>query len=264
MGCPIGWKHSHNTHHATTNKLTEDPDRLWRTPEEYFAMPKIGRYLWELFHTRLFFMSAVGHYFKSIFPWAFRIREKSKNPRDHQQAIIDIAILFISMTILHITLYQFVGIKSLIVHAFIIIIGFMGLSTYVRTQHFLLANGSDVHNKPWLTSRTIKQHRFFDFLVTNLNYHIEHHILQTIPHANLPKLKPMMKQLIEEAGVNYEEQPLWGFLKMAFNHPFTILHPETKQEIPLDTYLQENNLDRNGKEQSKQRQCNHSETFKQS
>ncbi len=229
----FGWKHSHNTHHANTNRGDLDPDRLWLYSDEYWAMNKTERFFWRLFHTRCFWMSAVGHYFRSMLPWSFKIEQYTDKPEDIKNCRRDLAVFFVALAVMHTSLYLAgFGFKSMIVHFFGIIIGFICLSVYVRTEHFLLEKGWDVYDKPWLTSRTIIQNPVLDFLATNLNYHIEHHILQTVPHANLPGLRPLLKEAIVRSGQPYHEDKLWNFLKMAFNYKFTVLERETFREIP--------------------------------
>ncbi|MDX1918139.1 MAG: fatty acid desaturase [Candidatus Caenarcaniphilales bacterium] len=228
----MGWKHSHNTHHANTNRVELDPDRLWLYKDEYLAMPPLGRAVWRLFHRQAFWASAVGHYFRSILPWAFRIREKTDRPEDIRAAYIDIAIFFASWIALHSALFPLFGFKSLIVHFLSIIFGFIALSVYVRTQHNNLAVGIDVHDKPWLTSRTVLQHPILDFFATNLNYHVEHHVLQTIPHANLPKVRKLIKPVILNHGQPYHESPIGSYLATCFLAEFKVLERDTLHEIP--------------------------------
>lgn len=230
-----GWKHSHNTHHANTNRAELDPDRLWLYPDEYLAMPKIGRFFWKFFHTQGFWMSAVGHYFRSMLPWSFKIEQYTDKAEDIKACKRD-NFIFLSFLIgLHgLMFFAGFGFKSVLVHFFAILIAYICLSVYVRTEHYLLETGWGVHDKPWLTSRTILQNPLLDFLSTNLNYHVEHHILQTIPHANLPSLRPMLKKAILDAGQPYHEDKLGNFLKLAFNKEFFVLERESFREIPYN------------------------------
>ncbi len=237
-----GWKHSHNTHHANTNRADKDPDRLWLYTDEYLAFNVVERYFWRLFHTRLFWMSAVGHYFRSMLPWSFKIAEKTKSAEVIKDARIDLAIFFTILISFHAGMWALgFGFKSLIIHAVTILIAFMCLSAYVRTEHYLLTTGEDVEDKPWLTSRTITQNAFLDFLATNLNYHVEHHILQIIPHDNLPKIRPLLKKVILDAKQPYHEDNFFRFMVKAFNEEFFVLERETFREIPL-TELKAKNL----------------------
>ncbi len=229
-----GWKHSHNTHHASTNEEDKDPDRLWLYTDEYLAFNKVERYLWRLFHTRLFWMSAVGHYFRSMLPWSFKIAEKTKSAEVIKDARIDLVYFFSILIAFHGGMYALgFGFKSVIIHFFTILIALMCLSAYVRTEHYLLTNGSNVKDKPWLTSRTVLQNSFLDFLATNLNYHVEHHILQVIPHDNLPKIRPLMKTVILDAKQPYHEDYFLKFMVKAFNEEFFVLERNTFRPIPL-------------------------------
>ncbi|MDX1919998.1 MAG: fatty acid desaturase [Candidatus Caenarcaniphilales bacterium] len=228
-----GWKHSHNTHHANTNKGEHDPDRLYLFEDEYYAMPPVARFFWRLFHTKCFWLSAVGHYFRSMLPWPFIIESKTDREEDIKACKRDILILAAVWIVLHTgMLLAGFGFKSIFVHFAALIVGFACLSVYVRTEHFLLKVNYEVDDKPWLTSRTIVQHPLLDFLSTNLNYHVEHHVLQTVPHANLPLIRPAIKKAILKANQGYPEDDLWNFLKIAFNQPFHVLERNTFEEIP--------------------------------
>jgi acyl-lipid omega-6 desaturase (Delta-12 desaturase) len=230
----FGWKHSHNTHHANTNRGDLDPDRLWLYSDEYLAMNSVARFFWRLFHTKCFWLSAVGHYFRSMLPWPFQIESKTDKLEDIKTARRDITVFFAVLTVFHAGFYfAGFGFKSLPVHFLSILVGFACLSVYVRTEHFLLTNSWDAHEKPWLTSRTVLQNPILDFLATNLNYHVEHHVLQTIPHANLPALRPMIKRAIIESKQPYHEDTLWNFLKIAFTKEFFVIERDTFKEIPL-------------------------------
>lgn len=229
-----GWKHSHNTHHANTNKGEADPDRLWLYEDEFKAMPKIGQFFWKLFQKEIFWMSAVGHYFRSMFIWSFIIHTKTDKKRDIEACQKDLIIFFTVLFLFHSSLYFIgFGFNSLIVHIITLIVAFSGLSVYVRTEHYLLSNGQDVDIKPWLTSRTFLQGSFLDFISTNLNYHIEHHICQTVPHANLPKIRPALKKFIIDAGQPYHEDTLLNFIKIAFKQEFFVLERNSFKEIPI-------------------------------
>ncbi len=227
-----GWRNSHNVHHSNTNRLTQDPDRLWIYKSEYLALSPFMRYWWGMFQTRLFWLSAAAHYFRSILPWAFIIESKTTDKKIIASARRDIAILLTSWLVFHSSMFALgFGFKSIFLHVIMVLIGFAGLSVYVRTQHFLLDTGPDLHVKPWDNSRTVLQHPILDFFVTNLNYHVEHHILQTIPHYNLKKLRPMVKDTIERSGHTYYEFDLWPFMQMAFSRPFYLVEDGTDREI---------------------------------
>ncbi|HEY9886118.1 MAG TPA: fatty acid desaturase [Vampirovibrionales bacterium] len=230
-----GWKHSHNTHHANTNRGELDPDRLWLYDEEYIAMGKTERFFWRMFQTRFFWMSAIGHYFRSMLPWSFKIKEKTDNQDIINRCKRD-TFIWIGIVVTFIASYAFMGfslLKIIPVYLITVALAFMWLSAYVRTEHYLLDNGYDLHDKPWVTSRTTTHHPILDFFATNLNYHIEHHILQTVPHANLPYIRPLMKKTILEANEIYPEDEFWSFMKMSFNHEFTLMEKETFKERPI-------------------------------
>ena len=197
-------------------------------------MSKTGQFLWKLFHTQLFWMSAVGHYFRSMLPWSFRIEKYTDKPEEIKACKKDNLIFVGSLVAFHgFLIVAGLGFKPLLVHFVAVLIAFVCLSVYVRTEHYLLDNGWDVHDKPWRTSRTIVQSPLLDFLATNLNYHVEHHILQTIPHANLPALRPILKKAILDAGQPYHEDELWHFLKLAFNKEFFVVERGSFREIQL-------------------------------
>ncbi|MDJ0625495.1 MAG: fatty acid desaturase [Candidatus Caenarcaniphilales bacterium] len=229
-----GWKHFHNTHHAHTNQGELDPDRLWLYEDEFLAFNKVERFFWKLFHTKCFWLSAVGHYFRAMLPWPFIIKQKTEQVEIIQSCQRGIFTFFAILIAFHTSAFFLgLGLKSLIIHVFSLLVAFACLSIYVRTEHYLLTNNYDVQDKPWLTSRTITQNRILDFFANNLNYHVEHHILQSVPHANLPSIRPTIKKTILEAKQPYPEDTFWNFMKIAFNQEFFVLERNTFKEIPL-------------------------------
>jgi fatty acid desaturase len=68
-------------------------------------------------------------------------------------------------------------------------------------------------------------------LATNLNYHVEHHVLQVVPHANLPDLRPLIKQALYNLGLPYHEQDMLEYLKMFRREDFHVLERGTMREL---------------------------------
>ena len=55
------------------------------------------------------------------------------------------------------------------------------------------------------TARRIKFGPIGSFFFVGLDYQIEHHLLPTLSHFNLPKAAPLVKEYAEERGWHYQE-----------------------------------------------------------
>lgn len=219
-----GWKHFHDTHHKNTNCCEDDPDRNWIYYDEYMALSSVEKFFWRFFLTKGFMFISIPHYFKVMLPWSFLIHKKTQNPSIRRAAYRDVVLTLLILVSLHSLMFvQLDGsLKSVLVHACVVTLSLMGLSLYVRTQHYHLPSGHEYANQPWITSRTVVQPWIFDFFANNLNYHVEHHILSSVPHANLPSLRSKMKKLIEDKGQTYHEMRISEVFNF-FKTPFMVM-----------------------------------------
>ena len=86
------------------------------------------------------------------------------------------------------------------------------------------------------TGRRIKTNRVTSYFFVGLDYQIEHHLLPSVSHFNLPKVAPIVKKYAEDRGWEYEEM---GFFR-ALIHSTLSLHrawktPSIQISTPSDT-----------------------------
>ena len=83
---------------------------------------------------------------------------------------------------------------------------------------------------PLTQSRTVTSNKFFSFLLTNSNYHLEHHLVPGMPWYNLPKLHTLMEEEYIKAGAfNYKTywQFMWDAVRIGVHGlaPELVPHP---------------------------------------
>jgi fatty acid desaturase len=76
----------------------------------------------------------------------------------------------------------------------------------------------DFLRKQVLTSRNIRGGRFINTAMGGLNVQIEHHLFPSMPSANLPKARPIVRAYCEEIGVPYAETGLLTSYRLALAH----------------------------------------------
>ena len=83
---------------------------------------------------------------------------------------------------------------------------------------------------PLTQSRTVTSNKLFSFLLTNSNYHLEHHLVPGMPWYNLPKLHSLMQEDYLKAGAfNYKSywQFMWDAVRIGVHGlaPELVPHP---------------------------------------
>jgi fatty acid desaturase len=76
----------------------------------------------------------------------------------------------------------------------------------------------DYLRKQVLTSRNVSGGRMLDAAMGGLNLQIEHHLFPSMPSANLPRARPIVRTYCEEIGVPYVETGLVASYRLAMAH----------------------------------------------
>jgi fatty acid desaturase len=76
----------------------------------------------------------------------------------------------------------------------------------------------DFLRKQVLTSRNVTGGRFLDAAMGGLNLQIEHHLFPSMPSANLPKARRIVREYCREIGVPYVETGLLASYRLALAH----------------------------------------------
>lgn len=66
----------------------------------------------------------------------------------------------------------------------------------------LAEHGLTTHNNPFTDTRCVESNRFVSFMMSNLNYHLDHHLFPGVPWYNLPKLHKLLEDEYKAAGAS--------------------------------------------------------------
>jgi len=70
-----------------------------------------------------------------------------------------------------------------------------------------------------VTTRNIDLHSWFlNYICGGMQYQIEHHIFPRIPLYKLSTVKPLVKQICAERGIEYREESLWDISKRNYKN----------------------------------------------
>ncbi|KAF7730054.1 hypothetical protein EC973_002999 [Apophysomyces ossiformis] len=224
------WKNKHNTHHASTNVLGDDPDidtapiLLW---DEFASANYYGsiadtpglltRFLAENvlpYQTRYyFFVLAFARLSWAIQSLIYSFGEGAINKSARlnlfeRTCLISHWVLFTAAT------YFWTGSVNNMILFFIISQATTGyaLAIVFALNH----NGMPVITKEnadqmefyeiqVITGRDVSLGALGDWFMGGLNYQIEHHVFPDMPRHNLPKVKPMVKSLCKKYGISYHD-----------------------------------------------------------
>jgi len=87
-----------------------------------------------------------------------------------------------------------------------------GMPTFTGTDKL------DFLRRQVLTSRDVTGGPFLDAAMGGLNYQIEHHLFPSMPTANLPRARPIVRAYCAELGLPYQESRLLASYRMALAH----------------------------------------------
>ncbi|KAI8882968.1 delta-6-fatty acid desaturase [Backusella circina FSU 941] len=229
------WKNKHNTHHASTNVHGQDPDidtapvLLWDeiASAAYYASLEsepnmISRFLAENvlpYQTRYYFF-VLGF---ARFSWALQSLIYALN----QGAINKsrkLKYLEVSCLVAHWIVFSYCTLSWISSIGNMILFFLVSQATTGYTLALVFAlnhNGMPVITEEKaesmeffeiqvITGRDVTLNPLGDWFMGGLNYQIEHHVFPTMPRHNLPKVKPMVKNLCQKYGINYHDT---GFIK---------------------------------------------------
>jgi fatty acid desaturase len=239
------WRDKHNVkHHAHPNVVNQDPDihswPLTFSQEEYEQSGKIRRFFQRNLQAYLFWPISllVGH----LMRWdglKFLITHPFRNKK---KRFTKLWALDSSLMLMHFFLW--LGLPILLGVPWQITVGFYALlwalvGTYLTAIFIVGHAGRPIvteYDENWRlqieTGRRIKTNKLTSFFFVGLDYQIEHHLLPSVSHFNLPKVAPIVKKYAEDRGWEYEEM---GFFR-ALIHSTICLHRAWKTpSIQIDS-----------------------------
>ncbi len=238
------WREKHNVkHHAHPNVVNVDPDiHSWPftfSQEEYKTSGPIRRFFqrhlqgWTFWPISLL----VGHLMrfdglKYIATKPF----KSKKKRITKIWLLDTALILVHFT-LWLALPILLGLSWQVTFGFYVLL--WSLVGTCLTAIFIVGHAGrpiiTEYDQNWRlqieTARRIKLGRIGSFFFVGLDYQIEHHLLPSMSHFNLPKAAPLVKEYAEERGWKYEEL---GFFRALWQSTVSLHHAWKTPSLILD------------------------------
>ncbi len=215
---PTVWRWSHYRHHTDTIIVGRDAEIVFQRPAS------VPRALFAFTHLQggpLMFWRLVQHSFGRIDDEAKSFVPETEYRRVVWESRIMVGIVVVaavwSLVSWSIVPLMFVGLPT-IYGAWLVV--FFGI-----TQHAGMRE--DVLDHRYST-RSVYMNPIFRFLYLNMNYHVEHHMLPSVPYRSLPALHDEIKDQLAPAKPN----TLAAYREIF--HALGMQHDDPTWEIPLE------------------------------
>jgi fatty acid desaturase len=211
-----GYRWSHVRHHTDTIIVGSDPEISTTRPPNLVALIRYGIIRLNTIHKDIQYLysHACGHLTEA---------EKELIPPDEQRKLFWEAriMLLLYSGIVGICIY----IRSIMPLMFIglpVFYGFFLISTLSIMQHSGLYEDTPDHR---LCVRTFYTNRLLQFIYTNMNYHMEHHMFPMVPFYNLPKLHEEIKNDCPAAAPSFAaafSETLYALVKIQYEPDYVV------------------------------------------
>jgi len=237
-GLPVTWRIQHNNiHHSFTNIHGYDDDIepidiLRFSPHK--PLRKIHRYqhiyAWILYGLMTLLWITTKD-FKQLFKYRNRgllVREEKSFNRMMVKLVLTklmYYVLFIAIPLITLPIPWYLTLLFFVIMHFI---AGVILSTIFQTAHVMpdseyplpdedgnMENNWVVHQL-LVTADYARHNKPLTWLLGGLNYHAVHHLFPHISHVHYPKISPIIKEVTDQYGITYREQPT--FLKAIGQH----------------------------------------------
>jgi Na+-transporting NADH:ubiquinone oxidoreductase subunit F len=215
---PTVWRWSHHRHHTDTIIVGRDAEIVFQRP------PNVARSVFAFTHLQggpLMLWRLCRHAAGTIDDEARDFVPESELRRVVWESRIFVgitaAIVVWSVAIWSIVPLLFIGLPT-IYGAWLMV--FFGI-----TQHAGLREDVLDHR---LNTRTVKMNPVFRFLYLNMNYHVEHHLVPSVPYRALPRLHDEIRDQLAPALPN-----TWAAYRQIFTTLSRQAHDPT-YEIPIE------------------------------
>ena len=215
---PTVWRWSHYRHHTDTIVVGRDAEIIFQRP------PSVGRALFAFTHLQggpAMFARLVRHAFGRIDDDARDFVPESEYGRVIRESRVIVAVnvgfAVWSLVSWSIVPLMFVGLPTLYGGWLVVFFGI--------TQHAGMRE--NVLDHRWST-RTVLMNPVFRFLYLNMNYHVEHHMLPSVPYRALPRLHDEIRDQLAPP------KPNTAAAYREIFHALAKQHDDPTWEIPLE------------------------------
>ncbi|XP_076863129.1 acyl-CoA 6-desaturase [Brachyhypopomus gauderio] len=208
------WNHRHFQHHAKPNVINKDPDVnmlnllvLGNVQPVEYGIKKLKQMPYNHQHKYFFLIGP-----PLLIPVYFNIHilQTMYTQRDW----VDFAwylSYYARYYFCYVPYYGFLG--SIALFTFVRFLESHWFVWVTQMNHIPMEIDHEQHEE-WLTMQlkatcNVEQSLFNDWFSGHLNFQIEHHLFPTMPRHNYVHAAPMVRELCEKHGVNYQVKGLW-------------------------------------------------------
>ncbi len=202
------WASAHNKHHANCNAEGTDPDMQVDIFALYAedARSKRGLARWLTANQYWLFWPAL-----TLHPFVLRKDGLFNALRELRSRKLDVALLLGHFTFWLVVPALVIGPLAAVLNYALAtwLVGPYIMSIFL-VNHVAAPTVPEGEKLPFLvqqvvTSRNIRGGAVVSWVMGGLNYQIEHHLVPRVSHANLPRVRVLVKQACDELGLPYTE-----------------------------------------------------------
>jgi fatty acid desaturase len=219
IGLSFGWwVPKHNAHHAHPNELGRDPDI-----GEGVVLPGTGRGPLASWLARwqapLFFplmlLRSVGMHVLGI--------KRLLGRRDRASAVEASLIMLHAALYLTVVLWVLSPLKALAFVAvqqavFSVYLGISFAPNHKGMPIIESGTAAGFARRQVVTARNIRGGWFTTFMLGGLNYQIEHHLFESMPRPNLPRVQRLVRDFCVATDLGYREESFVGSFRQIVRH----------------------------------------------
>lgn len=198
MGLPVlvsamAYKVLHQYHHRHTRE-GGDPDEFNNVTDNKFLLSLLF-YVWPIIGTPVYLIHVIV------------TAIQRGTPKEKHDVFVEYVLIILIWSGI-ISAIAYTGRWDILIHAWalpmIVAMAFGNIRGW--SEHTMTSPGH-----PLTQTRTVTSNKLTSFLMCNLNYHLEHHLLPGIPWYNLPKVHQLLQDEYREAN-SYVYRSYWHFL----------------------------------------------------
>ncbi len=219
------WLDKHNRHHAHTNQPGKDPDlepgALAYTRDQVEARQGLPRWFARIQAVTLvplLFLEAVNLHVASVI---HLIRRRDRGTVVEAALLVGHAALFFVAPFLVMGLWQAVVFVLVTQTAFGFYLGASFVTNHVGMPVLSATGHLDYLRRQVLTSRNLRRRGVTGFMVGGLDAQIEHHLFPSMPRANLPRARALVRSFCDDESISYTEASAWRAYRDVFAHLWT-------------------------------------------